>query len=264
MIYDVVADPSSNNTIFILDSGNSKIRTVNITSGVINMLSLSYSLAAAATDDAVSSAIVAGPPSMQPTHEAHHDDYLAHSTSYGAAAIPSFQPTGISPTYPPTAKPLISQYPTREPSPTASYMSTLTCWDSQVVSNTQSYTTDDYYIGQHTNTYTYSYSSLFYNVTNRPAAYVCAAYCVSCGISDPGIDSACDDNEAYWNVKVARYMLMPTITAVTLVKNANGYYTNGYTCPLDYCNTPPLSCLTAAISKPGKMPRLISSLSTLC
>ena len=217
------------------------------------MLSLSYSLAAAATDDVVASATVVGPPTVQPTHEAHHDDYLAHATSYGAAAAaPSIQPTRISPTYPPTAKPLISQYPTREPSPTASYVSSLTCWASQVVSSSYSYTTDDYYNHMKTNTYSYSYSSLFYNVTNRPTAFVCAAYCVTCGISDPGIDSACDDNELYWNVKVPRYMLMPSITAVTLVKNANGYYTNGYTCPQDYCNAPPLSCLTAALSKPGK------------
>ena len=230
------------------------------------MLSLSYSLAAAATDDVVTGAIVAGPPTMQPTHEVHHDDYLASSSTYGATvAEPSFQPSGVSPTFPPTAKPLISQYPTLAPSPTDSLVSSLTCWDSQVVTNTQTYTTDDYYNGQRTNTYTYSYSSLSYNVTNNPASYVCAAYCVTCGISDPGIDSACDDNEAYWGVKVARYMLLPTINAVTLVKNANGYYTNGYTCPLDYCNAPPLSCLTAAFSKPGKrmMPRLICSLRIL-
>lgn len=229
------------------------IRTMNITSGVINMLHLSYSLAAAATDDIVAGATVVGPPTVQPTREARHDDYLAHATSYGAAdAVPSIQPTGISPTYRPTAKPLISQYPTLAPSPTASYVTSLTCWASQVVSNSYSYTTDDFYNPQKTNTYTYSYSSLFYNVTNRPNAFVCAAYCVTCGISDPGINSACDDNELYWNVKVARYMLMPATTAVTLVKNTNGYYTNGYTCPQDYCNVPPLSCLTAALSKPGK------------
>ena len=228
-----MADPSRNNTIFILDSGNNKIRTVNSTSGVVNMLTLFYSLTAAATDDVVVGSIVDGSPTVEPTHEAHHDGYLA-------------------PTYVPTTKPIISQYPTRAPSPTASLVSTLSCWASQIVSNNLTNITVDSYTHQKTKNYTYSYSSLFYNVTNSPTAYVCAAYCVTCGISDPGINSACDDNELYWNVKVARYMLMPTINAVTLVKNANGYYTNGYICHQDHCNAPSLSCLTAALSNPGK------------